>query len=145
MPVGSVEYAVIAFPGNRFNGEIIPAIRQLVDDGIVRILDLVFVIKDPAGETQAVELSAFDPEIASYFAGWDHEERGLFNQDDIEDIAADLDADSSAALLVWENVWSARFAAAVMNSGGVLVATEKISADIVAAALEYAESDEAAG
>ena len=58
MPVGSIEYAVIAFPGNHFKGEILPAIQELVDNGIVRILDIVLVIRDAAGDVQSLEVSA---------------------------------------------------------------------------------------
>jgi hypothetical protein len=133
-----VEYAVIAFPGNQFKGEIVPAIKELVDNGIVRILDLVFVIKDENGDVDAVELSALPVEARSAFDGLDHEVEGLLNQDDIEDIAASLEPNSSAGLLVWENVWSSRFAEAVQNANGILIANEKIPAPVVKAALEYA-------
>jgi len=140
MRVGSVEYAVIAFPGNKFKGEIIPAIQELVDKKIVRILDLALVRKDADGSVEAVELSSLPPDEARQFSGLDHEVGGLLNEDDFEDIAAALEPNSSAGLLVWENLWSARFAEAVMNADGVLVANERIPAPIVKAALEYAES-----
>jgi translation initiation factor IF-2 len=144
MRVGSVEYAVIAFPGNRFNGQIIPAIRELVERDLVRILDLVFVKKDADGSVEAVELSSLAPEERAGFEGLDHKVYGLLNEDDITGIAAALDPNSSAGLIVWENVWSSRFAEAVLASGGVLVANEKVTADVVKAAIEYAESTGAA-
>jgi hypothetical protein len=140
MSVGSVEYAVIAFPGNKFKGEIIPAIQELVDRGIVRILDLALVIKDADGNVEAVELSALPPDEKSKFGGLQYEVGGLLNEEDFEDVAAALEPNSSAGLLVWENVWSARFAEAVMNADGVLVANERIPASIVKAALDYAAS-----
>jgi hypothetical protein len=143
MKVGSVEYAVIAFPGNRFKGEIVPAIRELVERDIIRILDLVFVHKDAEGHVEAVELSALPRDEASPFDDLPHEEHGLLNEDDITDIASALDPNSSAGLLVWENVWSARFANAVMDADGILLANEKIPAPVVAAALEYAASAKA--
>lgn len=141
MAVGSVEYAVIAFPGNNFKGEIIPAIQDLVDRGLVRILDLVVVKKDGAGNVEAVELSALSHEERSPFDGLAHEVDGLFNTDDIEDIAADLPLETTAGLIVWENVWSARFAEAVQNADGILLANERIPASVVKAALEYHESN----
>jgi hypothetical protein len=140
MPVGSIEYAVIAFPGNHFKGEIIPAIQELVDNGIVRILDLVLVVRDADGGVQSIEVSALPPDQAAPFAGLDHDVQGLLSEDDIAGIASALEPDSSAALLVWENVWSSRFAEAVMNADGVLVANVKVPADVVKEALDYAAS-----
>jgi len=139
MEVGSVEYAVIAFPGNHFNGEIIPAIRELVDNGIVRVLDIAFVTKDENGEVQAMELSAMPESDREQFDGIVNNWTPLLNDDDFEDIAADLDNNSSAGLIVWENLWSSRFAEAVTQSQGVLVANEKIPQPVVKAALEYAD------
>jgi len=136
MRVGSIEYVVIAFPGNRFKGEIMPALRELVDEGIVRIIDLAFVKKDANGEVEALELSALSHEEMSHFDGLPHEVSGLLSEDDIRGVAESIEPDSSAALLVWENAWAARFAEAVMDADGVLVAHEKVTADVVAAALE---------
>lgn len=141
MAVGSVEYAVIAFPGNNFKGEIIPAIQDLVDRGLIRILDLVVVKKDGAGNVEAVELSALSHEERSVFDGLPHEVDGLFNMDDIEGIAAELPLETTAGLIVWENVWSARFSEAVMNADGILLANERIPAPVVKAALEYYEAN----
>jgi hypothetical protein len=138
MRVGSVEYVIIGFPGNRFTGEIVPALQALVDQGTINIIDLAFVKKDAAGEVEAFELSALTHEEAGYFAGLTHEVSGLLSDGDIRGVAASLEPDSSAALLVWENAWAARFAEAVMNADGVLLAHEKVPADVVAEALEDA-------
>jgi hypothetical protein len=70
-----------------------------------------------------------------------HEVDGLFNTEDIEDIAAELPLETTAGLIVWENVWSARFAEAVMNADGILLANERIPAPVVKAALEYYEAN----
>ncbi len=140
MAVGSIEYVVIAFPGNNFKGEIIPAMQELVDRDIVRILDLLIVRKDANGDVQAVELSALSPDEVAPFGSLQHRVQGLLSEDDIEHIAAALEPQSTAALLVWENVWSSRFAEAVMNADGVVVAHQKVPADVVAEAIAYAES-----
>ena len=140
MSVGSIEYVVIAFPGNHFKGEIIPAIQELVDNGIVRILDIVIVVRDADGDVESLEVSALPPDQAAPWAVLDHKVHGLLNEDDIIAIAGALEPESSAAVLVWENVWSARFAQAVMNADGVLVANVKVPADVVKAAMDYAES-----
>jgi hypothetical protein len=141
MRVGSVEYAVIAFPGNKFKGEIVPAIAELVEQGLVRVLDLVFVQKDAAGLVQVIETSALSPDEAAPFSALASRSLGLLNDEDIEDIADSLPNESSAGLLVWENVWSARFSEAVANADGILIANERIPAAVVKAALEYAGED----
>ena len=143
MRVGSIEYAVIAFPGNQFNGEVVPALKELVDNGVVNIIDLAFVMKGEDGSTTAVELTELPRAIAGAFEDLDHEVQGLLNEEDIQYVAEGLDPNSSAGLIVWENVWAARFAEAVRDSGGILVANEKIPAAAVEAALEYLASEEA--
>ena len=143
MRVGSVEYAVIAFPGNQFNGEVVPALKELVDNGIVNIIDLAFVMKGEDGSATAVELTELPRAIEGAFEDLDHEVQGLLNEEDIQYVADGLEPNSSAGLIVWENVWSAKFAEAVRDSGGILVANEKIPAAAVEAALEYLASEEA--
>jgi uncharacterized membrane protein len=142
MDVGSVEYAIIAFPGNQFKGEIVPALEDLVDRDLVRILDLAFVIKDSDGNVEAVELSSLPEEEARAFERLDVAVGNLLNEDDFEKIGESLDNNSSAGLIVWENLWSSRFVSAVQNANGVLLATEKIPAPVVQAALEYAGAGE---
>jgi uncharacterized membrane protein len=142
MDVGSVEYAIIAFPGNQFKGEIVPALEDLVERDLVRILDLAFVIKDNDGNVEAVELSSLPEEEARAFEKLDISVGNLLNVDDIEDIGNTLEPNSSAGLIVWENRWSSRFVSAVRDAGGVLLATEKIPAPVVQAAIDYASASE---
>lgn len=143
MQVGPVEYIVLAFPGNQFNGDVVPALSELVEQGLVRILDLVFVKKDADGGAGGFELGDLTHEEASAFSKLNHQVKGLFNEQDLARIAADLPNNSSAALLVWENVWATRFRNAVLDSGGQLLAYDRIPAGTVQAALEYAESEHA--
>jgi hypothetical protein len=138
MDVGSVEYVVIAFPGNRFRGEIMPELKRLVAEGIVRVIDLTFIKKDTEGAVQYLELSALEPDEASVFDELEGEIGGLFSQDDLDIIADSLTVDSSAALLVWENTWAARITSAIQRAGGQLVARERVPAPIVAEVLETA-------
>jgi hypothetical protein len=140
MSVASIEYAVIAFPGSRFKGEIIPAMQELVDNGIVRLLDLVIVRRGADGEIESIEVSALPAEEQATFSGLDHKVMGFLNEDDIAQIGASLEPEMTAAIVVWENLWSSRFAEAVMNADGVLLANVKIPAPVVKEALEYAES-----
>ncbi len=140
MSVASIEYAVIAFPGSHFKGEIVPAIQELVDNGIVRLLDLVIVKRDADGVIESIEVSALPPEQAAPFAGLPHEVQGLFSEEDIQSIGSQLEPEMSAAFIAWENLWSSRFAEAVMSADGILLANEKIPAPVVKEALEYARS-----
>lgn len=135
---GPVDLAVIAFEGNNFKGEIIPAIRELVDGGIVRIIDAAFVLKDSDGSVVWAEVA--DTGAASDFSGLDADRTELMSEDDLQAIADALDPDTSAAVLVWENVWARRAVEAFRNAGGQVVAFERIPAADVIAAYEYQES-----
>lgn len=136
MSIGPVEYMIIAFPGNRFNGEIVPALQELVEQGTVRILDLVFVKKDNEGNVDVIELedAAYD-EVAA-FNGLDGEIGNLFNEEDLALLAQDIPNNNSAALLVWENSWAARFAEAVRNANGAVLANARIPHAAVQAAID---------
>jgi uncharacterized membrane protein len=138
MGIGPVEYIIIAFPGNRFNGEIVPALQHLVEQGTINILDLVFVKKDNDGNVDVIELenSAYD-EVAA-FAGLDGEIGNLFNEEDLILLAQDIPNNNSAALLVWENAWAARFAEAVRGAQGEVLANGRIPHAVVQAAIDAA-------
>jgi hypothetical protein len=139
MSVGPIEYLVVAFPGNKFKGEIVPALAELVESNTIRILDLVFILKDEEGNVAAVELADLDPEDeAAAMSDISEVDSGLLNEDDIALAAEALEPNSSAGLLVFENVWATRFAEAVRNADGQLIANERIPYDIVQAALAYA-------
>jgi hypothetical protein len=133
--LGPVEIAVIAFPGNKFTGEIAPALADLVSSGTVSILDLVFVSKDADGNVTGVELSDVDDEVAAPYLEIEGEVQGLLSDDDFEQVGDLLDPESSALAIVWENSWARSFVSAVRGAGGVLVAHDRIDADTVAAAL----------
>ncbi|MFJ9944848.1 DUF6325 family protein [Streptomyces erythrochromogenes] len=138
MDIGPVEYVVIAFPGNRFRGEIAPEIKALVAGGTVRILDLTFIKKDADGSVSFVELDALDPSEASVFDDIEGEVGGLFSEEDLALIAEDLVPNSSAAMLVWEDTWAAGITGAIRRAGGELVAHERIPAAVVERAYEDA-------
>ena len=141
MSIGPIEYLVVAFPGNKFKGEIIPALAELVENGTIRILDLVFIMKDEEGNVAAIELSDVDPEEeAAAMSDIADIDTGLLNEEDIQLAADSLENNSSAGLLVFENVWAAKFAEAVRNADGQLIANERIPHDIVQAAMDAAES-----
>jgi len=131
MSIGPVEYIAIAFPGNKFSGQIIPAIKELQDSGTIRVLDLVIISKDGDGNVTAVELSEASAEERATLAALGVESRNLLGQEDIEDIGEALDPNSTAGLMIWENVWAARFAKSLREADGVLIANGRIPAALV--------------
>lgn len=135
MSLGPVEYIIIAFPGNKFNGDIVPALQELVQQGTVNILDLVFVHKDSDGFVSVVELEDEDYDTVAAFNGLDGEIGNLLNEEDLMMLAEDIPNNNSAALLVWENVWAARFAEAVREANGVVLANARIPHTVVQAAI----------
>ena len=136
--IGPVDYAIIAFPGNQFRGEIGPALADLVDSGTIRIIDIAFVLKDEGGNTVAMELTELDPAVQAALESAGVEVGGLFNEDDLMDAADGLPPNSSAAVLVWENVWARKVAQSMRDAGGELVAFERLPHEIVQAAREWA-------
>ena len=137
MGIGPVEYLVVAFPGNQFNGDVAPALRDLIDSNTIRVLDLAFVMKDVDGNVVGAELEDAGSEVMQAFNALAIERGGLLNDDDLVEIGDALDANSSAAILVWEDLWAKRFADAVADSGGVLVDIQRIPRDVVQAAIDF--------
>ena len=136
--IGPVDYAVIAFPGNQFKGEIAPALADLVEAGTVRIIDVAFVGKDETGEIFTLELTQLDPDVQAGLETLDIDVQGLLNEEELLAIGEELEPDSSAALLVWENVWARKVAQTMRDAGGVLVAFERVPHNVVQAAREWA-------
>jgi Family of unknown function (DUF6325) len=136
--IGPVDYAIIAFPGNQFRGEIGPALADLVDSGTIRIIDIAFVLKDEGGNTVAMEMTELDPDVQAALETAGVEVGGLFNEDDLQDAADGLPPNSSAALLVWENVWARKVAQSMRDAGGELVVFERLPHEVVQAAREWA-------
>jgi Family of unknown function (DUF6325) len=138
--LGPVDWIVVEFPGSRFNGEIAPALRDLVDRDLVRVLDLLVLKKDPDGALDAFELSDLDTSEIGELRGYESELAMLLSEEDVTAVAAAIEPGSSAAVLVWENTWAAPFASAVRHSGGQLVASGRIPIQALLAAVEDDES-----
>ncbi|MFI6488788.1 DUF6325 family protein [Streptomyces sp. NPDC050564] len=136
--MGPVDYLVVEFPGNRMTGEGFPLLVDLVDRGIIRILDLVFIRKESDGSVAALELTDLGDEVdLTVFEG---ASSGLVGQDDIEEAGNALEPNSSAGILVYENVWAAPFARAMRRSGAQLVASGRIPVQALLASLDAAEA-----
>ena len=132
--LGPVDYLIVAFPGNQFKGEIVPALADLVDNGTIRIIDLAFVGKSAAGEVVAFELLDLEPDVKEAFEKMGVEVTGLFNDEDLMAAGEELEPDASAALLVWENVWARNVADGIRNAGGIVLDFERLPHEVVQAA-----------
>jgi Family of unknown function (DUF6325) len=139
--IGPVEYIVVGFPGNKFKGEIAPALADLVEAGTIRIIDIAFAGKDDSGELVAFELSGLDPEVQAALEKLGAEPSGLFNEEDLLAVAETLPAGSSAAVLAWENVWAKGVAGAIRDAGGELYDYDRVPHEVIVAAREWAQAN----
>jgi len=135
MSIGPVEYIAIAFPGNKFSGQIIPAIKELQDNGTIRVLDLVIITKDTEGNVAAIEMADLSPDQQATLSVLGIEGTNLLGQEDFEDIGSALDPNSTAALMIWENVWGARFAKSLRDAEGELIANGRIPVQLIEEAM----------
>ncbi|WP_240797344.1 DUF6325 family protein [Streptomyces sp. F001] len=136
--MGPVDYLIIEFPGNRMTGEGLPLLVDLVEGGVIRIIDLVFVRKDADGSVDVLELREIGDELdLTVFEG---ASSGLLDQSDLDDAGTALEPGNSAAILVYENVWAAPLARALRRSGAQLVASGRISVDALLASLDATET-----
>jgi len=134
--LGPVDYLVIEFPGSKFNGEIAPALLDLVDREIVRVFDLIMIYKESDDSFEAFELSDLDDSEAGELRRVESDIAELLSADDVANAAAALEPGSTAALLVYENRWAAPFASAVRHAGGQLVASGRIPIQSIIASFE---------
>ena len=134
MEVGPVDVYIIGFPGNKFNGRVAPAILELVENGTIRILDLLFVSKDAEGVTTVIQAEDLDEEGAG-FLEIDVTQPGALNEEDAEEVSDDLPANSSALLIAFENVWARKVVDALQDADAVLIDSIRIPVDVVQAAM----------
>jgi uncharacterized membrane protein len=131
--LGPIDYTVIEFPGSQFNGEVIPALNDLIAEGLVRILDVAFVAKDEDGNVLMAELEELgDLGPLAGLAGFLSD---LVSEEDLLEVAAEMEPGNSAALLIWENRWAIPFIAAVRGSGGEFVASGRLAGAAILEAL----------
>jgi len=135
--IGPVDYAIVAFPGSHFTGRIAPALAELVEAGTIRIIDVAFISKGDDGAISGFDLDEMDPEIAAAFEQTGVTGETLFNEDDVMAAAEELELGSSAAMIVWENLWARKIADAVRAADGVLVDFGRIPHETVTAGREY--------
>jgi uncharacterized membrane protein len=137
MAVGPVDVYIIGFPGNKFSGRIAPAILELVENGTIRVLDLLFVMKDADGAVTTIAAADLDEEGAA-FLSIDTAQPGALGDEDAEEVSEDLPANSSALLIAFENLWAVKVVDALQAADAVLIDSIRIPAEVVAAALDPA-------
>jgi uncharacterized membrane protein len=137
--MGPVDYIVVEFPQAKFNGEAFPLLMDLVDRGLIRILDLAFVAKREDGRITAMDLRDVDSSGEFDLTVFEGASSGILGEDDLSEAAQAMEPGSAAAVLVYENVWAGPFAAAVRRAGGQLVASGRIPVQAILAALEEDE------
>jgi hypothetical protein len=142
--LGPIEYAILEFPGTNIGSEMLPPLRDLVQKKIIRIIDLIVVIKDADGNVRSAELGEMSPDQASVFEGLEPEVLDLFNAEDIELAAEGMAPNTAAAMLVWENVWASDFMNALRSVGGRVATNDRIPAQIIEEALSASAAVKAA-
>jgi hypothetical protein len=139
--LGPIDIVVIGYPpGAPMTGEAVPIMLDLVDRGIVRVLDATFVIKEEDGTFSGVDLANLDADTAGDLTVFAGASTGLISDDDVAMIAAEMEPGSAAMTIVYENRWAAPFAAAVRRNGGRLIASERIGTQDLIDALDAAEA-----
>jgi len=134
MEVGPVDVYIIGFPGNKFNGRVAPAILELVENGTIRILDLLFVSKDAEGVTTVIQAEDLDQDGAG-FLDIEVTQPGALNEEDAEEVSDDLPPNTSAMLVAFENVWLRKLVDAMQDADAVVIDSIRIPVDVVQAAL----------
>ena len=142
--LGPVDWIVVEFPESKFHGQIAPILKDLVDRDLIRVLDLIFLSKDLEGGFEVFEASDMDDSEIGELRSYETALAMLLSEQDVIDLVETIEPGSSAAVLVWENLWAAPFGSAVRHAGGQLAASGRIPIQAVIAAIEAdaAESDE---
>jgi uncharacterized membrane protein len=138
MALGPVQIIAIGFPDNDFHGEIAPALAELVESNTIRVIDFIFVTKNGDGDLTQVEISELDDVDLSTVDPLIDDVSGLLSDEDLAQVGDTLEPNSSAMLMLFENVWATRFASAVRNAGGELILNEHIPHDVIEAAEAFA-------
>jgi hypothetical protein len=142
--MGPIDFIVVAFPTDRMTGEAFPLLVDLVDRGIIRILDLVFLRKDENGTVTTLTQVDLDRMKVLEAALFDGAASGLLGPDDVAEAATALEPGTAAGVLVYENSWATPFAAALRRSGGQLVAAGHVPVQALVAAMDATDAEEKA-
>jgi Family of unknown function (DUF6325) len=136
MSYGPVDFIALEFKGNKFKGEIIPALVELVANKTIRIIDLVIVLKDAKGKVEIAELQQLSPDVIAVFDPLAWEANEMIKDEDALMVGSNMENNSTAAVMLFENLWAIKFKDAVLNASGRLLMQERIPGTVVDEALE---------
>jgi hypothetical protein len=139
--VGPIDYLALSFPGARFTGDGLEALLDLVDRGIVQILDLRVVKREMDGTVTAIALTDLDGDGTLDVAAFDGVESGLLGDDDLGKVASLIEPGDAVGLLVYENTWARRFVSAMAAAGAEVIASARVPAADIVARLDELESN----
>ena len=131
MAVGPVDVYIIGFPGNKFTGQIAPAILRQVQSGAIRVLDITFIMKDADGVVTTLEISDLDAETGASYASIDVVQPGALGPDDADEVSEDLPLNSAAMLIAFENRWAEEIVGALQSADAFVIDTVRIPATVV--------------
>jgi hypothetical protein len=139
--LGPIDIVVIEYPADApMTGEAVPIFLDLVDRGIIRVLDVLFVMRNEDGTVSGFEASDLDSDALGDLMAFEGASTGLLGDDDVTTVGETLDAGSAGVMIVYENRWAAPFAAAVRRNGGVVVANQRITAQELMDAIDTADA-----
>jgi hypothetical protein len=139
--LGPIDIVVIAYPaGAPMTGDAVPIFVDLVDRGIIRVLDVLFVIQNEDGTVSGFEATDLDGDSIGDLKVFEGASSGLLGEDDVASVGETLEPGTAAVMIVYENRWAAPFAAAVRRNGGVLVANHRITAQELMDAIDTADA-----
>ncbi len=144
MTYGPIDFIAFEFKGNQFKGEIIPALLELVNNGIIRVIDLVIVQKDTTGKVTMREMQQMEPAAVAIFDPLKAQITGMIQIEDIQLIGDQVDNNTTAAIMLFENLWAIKFKEAVLNANGRVVMQERIPNEVVLETLDKFALDEKA-
>ncbi|MGW8226542.1 MAG: DUF6325 family protein [Anaerolineales bacterium] len=143
MTYGPIDFLAIGFNTDGLTGEGMAELIELVEKEIVRVIDLVIILKDEDGEVQVLEIEELDPETLAIFDPLDVEVSGIIQMEDIELIAAEMENNTTAALLLYENLWAIKFGEAVTRSSGRMLMFDRIPFEVINETMEiFAEAED---
>jgi hypothetical protein len=140
--MGPIDYLVVLFPGNQFNGKIAPVLSKLEKEGIIRVIDLIFITKDKEGKVGTMEIRNLGCEVGDSFKVFSHNLKEWLSLDDIETIAATLPVNTSSVAMLFENLWALKLKEAAMDGGAQILAQGRIPHELVVEAMKERAAQE---
>ncbi|MFN2213336.1 MAG: DUF6325 family protein [Anaerolineales bacterium] len=142
MTYGPIDFLALEFKTDQLTGEGMAELIELVEKEIVRVIDLVIILKDEDGEVQVLEIEELDPETLAIFDPLDVEVSGIIQMEDIELIAVEMENNTTAALLLYENLWAIKFGEAITRSSGRMLMFDRIPFEVINETMEiFAEAE----